>query len=70
MQRVTVVSSNIDSVGYDSSNNILEVEFLNGGLYHYFNVPSNIHSSLMSANSHGTFLNDNVKGNYTYKKIN
>jgi hypothetical protein len=68
MQRQPVSSSNIASIGYDEPTQLLEVEYLNGGLYHYFNVPSVVHDALMAAPSHGTYLNAYVKGQYQYQK--
>jgi hypothetical protein len=47
-------------VGYDPATNTLEVEFLNGSIYHYFNVPPSIYSGLMSASSHGSYLDQYV----------
>ena len=35
MDRTPVVSSNINSIGYDASSSVLEVEF-RSGLYQYF----------------------------------
>jgi hypothetical protein len=67
MIRKPVISSNINSVGYE--NQTLEVEFNSGGIYQYYNVPSYIHSGLMSASSHGKYLHRNVKGTYSYKRI-
>jgi len=64
MQRTRVKSSNIDSIGYNSSTNTLEIEFLNKSIYHYFCVPP-----LMSAASHGKYLAAHIKGRYSYKKV-
>ena len=69
MERAGVSSSNIRSIGYDSSTETLEVEFTSGELYHYFGVPSNVHEALMRAPSHGRFLNDRIKGRYRYRKL-
>jgi hypothetical protein len=69
MQRTPVSSSNIRSIGYDSAVAILEVEFDSGDVYQYFNVPAHVYSSLMSAVSHGQFLNDNIRYNYRYQKV-
>ena len=70
MDREPVRSSNLKSVGYDPSNSILEVEFRNGRIYHYIEVPLEIYDELMKAQSKGTFLDQNVKKRgFTYKKI-
>jgi len=69
MDRTPVSSSNIVSIGYDPDTSTLEVEFKGGAVYHYFNVPENIHVGLMAAASHGTYLNKYVKGTYKYSKL-
>lgn len=70
MQRQEVKSSNIKSMGYDSLNKILEIEFLNRTLYQYKNVPQEVYEKLMAAKSHGAFLTHFIKGYYLYKRVN
>lgn len=69
MQRTTVSSSNIAEIGYDANLRVLEVLFHNGGLYQYFDVPQSEYESLMNANSHGQYLNRNIKGQFRYARI-
>ena len=70
MERKRVSSSNLASVGYDPETKTLEIEFLNGGLYQYFNVPESIYNGLMAASSRGSYFDQYVKkGGYRYKKI-
>ena len=69
MKRISVSSSNIASIGYDSNSQILEVEFNNGSIYQYFNVPDSVYQGLMNASSHGIYLNQYVKGTYQYEQI-
>ncbi|MBS5796434.1 MAG: KTSC domain-containing protein [Dysgonomonas mossii] len=69
MNRQAVTSSNIASIGYDASSQTLEVEFLNGSVYQYFDVPQHIYNGIMSADSHGQYLAQNIKGVYRYSKI-
>ncbi len=69
MQRQSVSSSHIASIGYDGQSETLEVEFVDGGVYQYFNVPSGIHEGLMAASSHGSYLSSHVKGKYQYQKL-
>jgi hypothetical protein len=68
MERVAVSSSHIVSIGYDEPSETLEVEF-NDGVYQYFNVPSYIYESFMSAPSHGIFLAREIKGKYNYSRV-
>jgi hypothetical protein len=70
MNRTTVISSNLASVGYDSDTQVLEIQFLNGGIYQYSRVPSSVYSGLMAASSHGSYFDRHVKkARYSYQKI-
>ena len=70
MQRTPVSSSNLRSVGYDPETSTLEVEFMHGGVYSYSNVPASEYNGLMSASSHGSYFNANIrKGSYSYRKV-
>lgn len=69
MNRQAVTSSNIASIGYDADSKTLEIEFLNGGVYQYFDVPQHIYDGIMSADSHGQYLAQNIKGAYRYSKV-
>ncbi len=69
MQRVSVTSSNIASVGYDKASLTLEIEFTDGHVYQYFDVPAHVHDGLMQASTHGGFLNAAIKGKYRYARI-
>lgn len=62
-----VASSNIYSVGYENGN--LYISFNNGTVYRYFRVPYVVYSSLMSAPSHGRFLNAYIRNVYPYQRI-
>lgn len=68
MERQTVNSSNISSIGYDEENEILEIEFKKGEIYQYFDVPYEVYDELMNAESHGKYLAANIKNVYKYEK--
>ncbi len=69
MNRTAVTSSNVASIGYDPNTMTLEVEFRSGSIYQYFDVPEVEYRNLISAESVGRYLNQNVKGNYRYTQI-
>jgi len=70
MELKSVNSSNLKAVGYDPENSTLQIEFLNGGLYEYYNVPESIYKGLMAASSHGSYFDQYIKkGGYRYKKL-
>ena len=62
MNRITVTSSNVDSVGYDLNTQTLEVGFKNGYVYQYFDVPEPIYQQMINTDSAGKFLINNIKG--------
>ena len=69
MDRQSVSSSNLASVGYDPNSETLEVEFKNGSIYQYYNVPQFMYERLMEAGSVGNFLNTQIKGTYAYSQV-
>ena len=69
MQRYSVASSNIAAVGYDPATETLEVQFLSGWVYQYYNVPENMYDQLMKEGSKGRFLNVYIKNAYPYSRV-
>lgn len=69
MERQAVSSSNVASVGYDPNSLTLEVEFHDGNVYQYFDVPQHLADGLIGAASVGSFLNQNIKGSFRYIKL-
>lgn len=70
MQRTTVKSSNLASVGYDAAEHILEVEFISGVVYQYDDVPSDVHTALMAAASHGSYFMGEIWGVFPTRRMN
>jgi KTSC domain len=69
MNRIPVSSSNIASVGYDPATQLLEVEFLHGGIYQYSSVHSSIYDTLMAGDFRDTYFDQYVKkAGYSYQK--
>lgn len=69
MERVSVSSSNIKSVGHDKISRTLEVEFNSGAVYQYFNVGQSVYDEMIDAGSVGQYFNANVKDNYNVSKV-
>lgn len=71
MKRSKVISSNINSVGYDKNKNLLEVEFYNGGIFQYHPVTNEQYKDLMKADSIGEHFSKNIRNNkgIKYHKI-
>jgi hypothetical protein len=68
MERTSVDSSNVVSIGYEVNTDTLEVEF-SGGIYCYYDVPAYVFEELMASDSKGTYLHQNIKNSYNYEKI-
>lgn len=69
MNRMPVTSSNVASIGYDPSSLTLEVEFKDGYIYQYFDVPETVYQEFMRANSKGQFLHANIRNSYRYTRL-
>jgi hypothetical protein len=69
MERVNVVSSNINSVGYEESSNTLEIEFKSGSVYQYFNVPQEVYNELLQDSSIGRYFIRNIRDTYRSYRI-
>jgi hypothetical protein len=69
MDRIQVRSSSIASIGYDQKTQTLEVEFINGGAYQYFDVPLAKWVEFVGANSKGKYFIAQIRGNYRYFRV-
>ena len=64
-----VLSSEIEWIGYEQKNRMLQVEFIAGGIYQYDNVPESIHQDFLNAPSHGRYFETEIKGKFSYRKV-
>ncbi|CCH49338.1 KTSC domain-containing protein [Pseudodesulfovibrio piezophilus] len=69
MEMENVESSNLAAVGYDEDSSTMQVEFNNGSIYQYFDVPEHVFEELRDADSVGRYFNANVKGVYRYSRV-
>ncbi|MHC2390878.1 hypothetical protein ACVMFA_009479 [Bradyrhizobium liaoningense] len=69
MDRESVSSTNLASVGYNPTSETLEVEFKNGLVYEYYNVPQFLYDQLMQAPSVGSFFNAEIRNSFACSKI-
>lgn len=66
---IPVSSSNLSAVGYDDVSGTLTIEFNDGGLYEYHNVPQAIYEGLMSSTSKGQYFHRFIRDSYDTNKI-
>lgn len=64
VKRQPVVSSVLRSVGYEQATATLEIAFVTGGVYRYFEVPPSVHIGLMAAPSRGAYFQKHVRDAY------
>ena len=64
-----VISSALIHVAYDADSREMEIRFVIGRIYRYLNVPPDVHESLQSAPSNGTFFNAEIKDKYKFRDI-
>ena len=69
MRRQRTNSSNVASIRYDRSSETLEVEFVHGAVYQYYNFPLGMYERLMRASSKGVFLNRYIRNAYPYSRV-
>lgn len=75
MQRNSVTSSQISSIGYDATSRTLEIEFksfkpgFSGSVYQYSNVPPEAHAALVGSKSIGRAFKSQIKGVYEFKRV-
>jgi hypothetical protein len=62
--RQTVESTAIAKIGYSKRRHILEIEFVNGAVYRYLDVPVTVYRDLMSSESKARFYDSNIRRHY------
>ncbi len=70
MERKYINSSMIVSIGYDSQQAILEIEFKsNGQVWQYRDVPEYLWYEMESASSIGKFFHSNIRGTFDESRV-
>ena len=64
-----VDSSNVEAIGYDTETRELHVRFITSGTYVYFDVEEWVFDEFLHSDSKGTYLDQNIKGVYSYEKL-
>ncbi|MET9316655.1 KTSC domain-containing protein [Kribbella sp. NPDC003505] len=67
MRRRPVNSSSVRSVGW--SDGTLELEYVNGYVYQYLDVPQPEYAALMAAPSIGSYVNKHIKPYYDVREL-
>jgi hypothetical protein len=69
MKPIAVESTTLSTVAYDADRQLLQLEFHNRTVYHYFDVPADVYEALMRAPSKGIYFNSSIRGRFVYARI-
>ena len=69
MKRFHATSSNIIGIGYDNSRQILEIEFVGGAVFQYFDVSEETYQGLITSESVGRHFQTYIKSQYSFTKL-
>jgi hypothetical protein len=69
MERQTVKSRILRSVGYNESIKILEIEFQNGLVYQFLDVPPKVYADLMHSGEIGKYFSEKVRPLFRTKQV-
>ena len=69
LERQTVKSAILRSVGYDDSAKILEIEFHTGLVYQYAGVPPKVYADLIHSGEIGKYFSEKVRPRFRTKQV-
>jgi len=69
MERRSISSSMIRSIGYDESISTLEIEFNSGAVWNYYDFSLTSWYEFDGAESHGKFFHSFIKNNYRESQV-
>jgi hypothetical protein len=67
---VPVQSSLLASARYQAEKSTLDLEFREPGInYRYFNVPADVYTRLINAESKGSYFNTHIRNRFPYQRL-
>lgn len=63
------VSSNIAEFRYDDQTDTLQIDFVDGSTYEYYNVPRQTHRMFQAAGSKGEFFHRHIRNRFAYELV-
>ena len=64
LRREPLASTALATAGYSKRLHVMEIEFCNGAVYRYLDVPATVYHDFMSAESKAQYYDWNIKGHY------
>lgn len=62
-------STAVGAIAYRASERVLDVTFVSGQVYRYFDVPAEVYDRFRSAESAGHFLHEEILDRYAFKRL-
>jgi len=69
IDRNPVQSTHLTSVGYHAASRVLEIEFRNGDIYRYLDVPPLVVEGLSRAESKGRYFSSAIRRRFQFRRI-
>ncbi len=69
MERQPVKSVILRSVGYDAGTKVLEIEFQNGLVYQFLEVPPKVYRDLMNSGTMGKYFSEKIRPKFQTKQV-
>ncbi len=69
LERLSVKSRILRSVGYNNSTKILEIEFHTRLVYQYSGVPPKVYADLMHSGEIGKFFSEKIRPRFQTKQV-
>lgn len=69
MDRQPIESSMIESAGYEPADRMLEIQFKSGSVYRYYDVPEEVYTDLLEADSAGRYFDAIIRDVYEYERV-
>lgn len=69
MERTPLASRAVLSAGYDPLTRELEIEFRNGRVYRYRDVPDGVYAFLLRTPSKGGYVNRMIQNRYAFEEV-
>ncbi len=66
IETAAIASSSMSRVSYHFGKSVLQVEFHDGSVYRYFDVPIHAYRELLQADSKGTHFNHHIRNAFTH----
>lgn len=69
MLLTAIESTTLAGAAYDSSTQVLKLEFQSRAIYCYFCVPLQVWQQLTTAESKGAYFNRNIRGRFPFQRL-